>query len=314
VGGVRLRALPQRKGTPVSRQRRTLRHLTAAVGGAAALLAALVAGPGSAQASPADGGDNIAGVLPEPPIVGLNNFACKPSKSHPRPVVLVHGLGATATENWHFFAPYLMQRGFCVFALTYGETEHYPGRGGVLPMEQSAQQLADFVDEVRERTGAEQVDMVGHSEGGIMPRYYIKFLGGHEEVANFVGWAAPNHGTDINGLTRLRTAFPGFDEELANHCGSCPQFMIGSDFMQRLNAGKDETIGKVKYTVLATRYDEVVTPVETSFLRGDNVTNVLLQDADPHAYVGHVGMAWDPLTFELTMKGLGYHAEHGHVH
>lgn len=298
-----------------SRTRRTVRRTAAALGGAAALVATLVAGPGPAQASAGGfGGDNIAGVLPEPPIVGLNNFACKPSESHPRPVVLVHGLGATATENWHFFAPYLMQRGFCVFALTYGQTDHYPGRGGIQPMEHSAAELGKFVDEVRERTGAAKVDMVGHSEGGIMPRYFIKFLDGHKKVANFVSWAAPNHGTDINGLTRLRAAFPGFDEELANHCGSCPQFMIGSDFMRRLNAGKDETIGKVQYTVLATKYDEVVTPVDTSFLRGDNVTNMLLQDADPHAYVGHVGMAFDPTTFGLTLQGLGYHAEHGHTH
>ena len=148
-----------------------------------------------------------------------------------------------------------------------------------------------------------------------MPRYYLKFLGGAKKVAHFVGWAAPNHGTDINGLTYLRTAFgPGFDDELGNHCGSCPQFMIGSDFMRRLNSGKDETDGDVQYTVLATKYDEIVTPVSTSFLRGDNVRNVLLQDVNPGDFAGHVGMAFDPITFEQTLMGLGYHAEHGHVH
>ena len=303
--------------TDTRRANRTVRTLAAAVGGAAALIAALVAGPGAASASSAFGAggtDNIAGILPEPEIIGLNNFACKPTQSHPRPVVLVHGLGATATENWHFFAPYLMERGFCVFALTYGQTAHFPGRGGVLPMEQSAQQLADFVDLVRERTGATKVDMVGHSEGGIMPRYYLKFLGGAAKVANFVGWAAPNHGTDISGLTHLRTAFPGFDEELGNHCGSCPEFMIGSSFLKRLNAGADETVGDVNYTVLITKYDGVVTPLETSFLKGDHVKNIVIQDVNPHAFPEHVAMAGDPTTFELTLAGLGYPEAPGHMH
>lgn len=300
--------------------RRSVRSLRAAAAttGAAALVASLVAAPGAAKASDASdaiggGGDNIAGILPEPEIIGLNNFACKPSQSHPRPVVLVHGLGATATENWHFFAPFLMQRGFCVFALTYGQTGHYPGRGGVLPMEQSAAELSEFVDTVRERTGAEKVDIVGHSEGGIMPRYYLKFLGGAAKVQNFVGWAAPNHGTDISGLTRLRTAFPGFDDELGNHCGSCPQLMIGSDFLKRLNSGTDETIGNVKYTVLASKHDGVVTPIETIFLSGDNVKNILIQDINPHDMTEHFAMAGDLTTFELTLQGLGYHTEHGHV-
>lgn len=287
--------------------RRTLRSVAAT----AALAASLVATPvvvGTAHAE-----DNIAGVVPEPALPGANDFACKPSAAHPRPVVLVHGLGATATENWQFFAPYLKSQGFCVFALTYGVTDHFPGRGGVAPMEQSAEELAAFVAKVQDATGAKKVDMVGHSEGGIMPRYYLKFLGGADHVANFVGWAAPNHGTTISGLTKLREGVPGFDEQLGEHCGSCPEFMIGSQFLQKLNSGADESVGNVLYTVLVTRYDGVVTPLNTSFLAGDHIKNVVIQDVNPGAFPEHVAMAGDPTTFELTLQALGA-AEHSHHH
>ncbi len=293
---------------------RSLRQLAATAALATSVVASLLVAPAAtASAADAPAADNIAGIIPEPALPGANDFACKPTKAAPRPVVLVHGLGATATENWHFFAPYLKSQGFCVFALTYGQTAHFPGRGGVAPMQSSAAELATFVTKVQDATGAEKVDIVGHSEGGIMPRYYLKFLGGHKHVANFVGWAAPNHGTDISGLTKLRTAIPGFDASLGEHCGSCPQFMVGSDFLQKLNAGADETVGQVLYTVLVTRYDGIVTPLQTSFLTGDHVQNIVIQDVNPAAFPEHAAMAGDPTTFALTLSALG-HTEHAPHH
>ena len=44
-------------------------------------------------------------------------------------------------------------------------------------------------------TGAAKVSMVGHSQGGMMPRYYIKFLGGASKVDDLVGLSPSNHGT-----------------------------------------------------------------------------------------------------------------------
>lgn len=272
-----------------------LRPLAASIAASLALIAGLVAGPGAAQAD-----DTFFG-FPEPPLRGANDFSCRPTAKAPNPVVLAHGLGATATENWYVFAPYLASQGFCVFAKTYGQDPRYPGRGGVQPMQDSAAELGAFVDKVLAATGARKVDIVGHSEGGLMPRHYLKFLGGARKVGNFVGWAAPNHGTNINGITELRSFYPGFDAEMANYCQSCPQFLPGSDFLRELNAG-DETPGAVNYTVLVTRYDALVTPIETSFL--DGAENIVIQDVAP-TLAGHASMAVDPVTFGLTLAALG---------
>ncbi|MGQ0844064.1 MAG: esterase/lipase family protein [Sporichthyaceae bacterium] len=273
----------------------------AAVAASLAVLATALVGTSPAQADDLKSTDTIAGVIPEPDLPELNDPNCKLTAAHPRPIVLVHGLGATARENWHFFAPYLAAEGFCVYARTYGQVPQWPGRGGLKPMERSAVELSDFVDLVMKHTGAEQVDMVGHSEGGIMPRYYLKFLGGAKKVRSYVAWAPPSHGTDLSGFAAIRHGFPGWQGYMEPFCGSCPQFMPDSDFIRRLNAG-DETPGATKYTVIATKYDQLVTPISTSFLKG--ATNVLLQDIDPANYADHVGMAFDSLTFSLTRDAL----------
>jgi triacylglycerol esterase/lipase EstA (alpha/beta hydrolase family) len=281
---------------------RRVRGLAAAAASLAVLVGTLAIPGGAAQAAEnLKSTDNIAGIIPEPDLPELNDPNCKLTPSHPRPVVLVHGLGATARENWNFFAPYLAAEGYCVYGRTYGQHEFWPGRGGIKPMETSANQLSDFVDQVMKATGAKQVDMVGHSEGGIMPRYYLKFLGGSKKVRSYIAWAPPSHGTNLSGLAEIRHGFPGWESQMAPFCGSCPEFMPESNFIRTLNAG-DETPGTTKYTVIATRYDQAVTPFTTSFLKG--AKNILLQDIDSSNYVDHVGMAWDALTFQLTLSAL----------
>ncbi|MFF6778277.1 esterase/lipase family protein [Streptomyces sp. NPDC012637] len=211
------------------------------------------------------------------PSRGWNDFTCKPSAAHPRPVVLVHGTFGNSVDNWLGLAPYLVNRDYCVFSLDYGQLPGVPFFHGLGPIDKSAGQLDAYVDRVLASTGAAEVDLVGHSQGGMMPRHYLKFLGGAAKVNALVGIAPDNHGTTLNGLTRLLPYFPGAEDLIGTHTPALADQIAGSAFLTRLNAGGD-TVPGVRYTVIATKYDEVVTPYQSGWLSGPDVTNVLLQD------------------------------------
>src|SRR6476659_5307540 len=132
-----------------------------------------------------------AGTEISPP--GANDWSCKPIAEHPYPVILVPGTFESMDKNWSTLSPHLKSAGYCVFALNYGETN---GVYATAPVAKSAQELAPFVDAVRSATGAKKVDLVGHSQGGMMPRYYMGFLGGAKYVHHLIGIAPSNHGTE----------------------------------------------------------------------------------------------------------------------
>ncbi|GHG19320.1 esterase/lipase family protein [Streptomyces filamentosus] len=211
------------------------------------------------------------------PSRGWNDWTCKPSAAHPRPVVLVHGTFGNAVDNWLALAPYLVNRGYCVYSLDYGQLPNVPLFHGLGPIEKSAGQLDAFVDRVLAATGTPEADLVGHSQGGMMPRWYLKFLGGAEKVNALVGIAPDNHGTTLLGLTKLLPYFPGAEDLLTASTPGLADQIAGSAFLTKLNAGGD-TVPGVRYHVIATRYDEVVTPYRSQFLTGPDVTNVLIQD------------------------------------
>ncbi|WP_129309936.1 alpha/beta fold hydrolase [Streptomyces sp. L2] len=261
---------------------------------AALLLTAAVATVPAATAHAAD----------TAPSTGWNDYSCKPSADHPRPVVLVHGTLGNSIDNWLSLAPYLEHRGYCVFSLDYGQLPGVPVFYGLGPIDKSAGQLATFVDRVRTATGAAKVDLVGHSQGGMMPRYYLKFLGGAAKVNALVGLAPDNHGTDLDGLTNLLPYFPGAEDLIKATTPGLADQITGSDFLTRLNAGGD-TVPGVRYTVIATKYDEVATPWKSQYLSGSDVHNVLLQDLCPLDLSEHVAIGlFDRIAFHEVANAL----------
>lgn len=197
-------------------------------------------------------------------------------------------------------APTLARAGYCVYSTTYGQTILGPLVAGLGPMERSAQTLSDFVQRVRQSTGASKVDIVGHSEGTTVPAYYLKFLGGNQVVNTFVGFGANYQGTSLSGLGTLAKALKFQPVLNSVGCPACSQFLTGSDFLAKLNAGGVSVSG-TQYVNIVSKYDKIVTPYTSGIMApAPNVTNVVLQDVCPVDYAGHLGMAIDPNIADLA--------------
>jgi hypothetical protein len=287
----------------------------------AAVTAALAPASASAKYSVPYGSSALADAIwnetwePET-VVGANDN-CKPSTAHPYPVVLVHATLADEGSNWVTLAPLLANEGYCVYAFNYGATiaslEVWPLIGpridGIGHIEKSAEELSSFVNSVLSKTKAAKVDLVGHSQGGMMPNYYIKFLGGASKVNELIGLAPSNHGTTLDGITTLVEQFP-FAAEIINGlieflgAPALAEQEENSAFIKKLFGSGEPVVSGVRYVVIETDHDEVVTPYTHAFLSGSNVTNILIQEQCPSDPVAHIGMFDDSPALQNVLNQL----------
>ncbi|MCW2796274.1 alpha/beta fold hydrolase [Nocardioides sp.] len=257
-----------------------------------ALLVSLVTTLGLAAPSGADGFPIPLPTSPDGDPVGANDWSCKPSAQRPEPVIIVHGTIGDRKHLLDDLSSAMVTKGFCVFSLDYGNR----GTGDIA---RSAHTLKRFTERVLRATGAGKVSMVGHSQGGMMPRYYIKFLGGGAVIDDLVGLSPSNHGTVIVGDPANPLTGPVLDLV----CRACVQQAAGSKFLRHLNSG-DETPGPVSYTQISTKYDEVVVPYSSAFLSGPHTTNVTIQSSCAHDIAEHVLIPMSQTAIAWTLDAL----------
>ena len=239
---------------------------------------------------------------------GVNNWFCRPSAAHPRPVVMLHGLGGNGPGNFAFLALAVASQGYCVFDdLTYGAPVPLIPVGGLKPIKTSAKEIISYLDRVRQATGASKVDIVGHSEGGFQSLYIPKVMGYGSRVGTVVALAPPSHGTTFSSLVTLAD-FLGLrasvDFLLATFgCQACPDLLPGGGAVNELTNGPIAVPG-VNYTIIASRADVLVTPMETSFVREPGVDNEVVQDSCPFDPVGHIGLAFEQGVADLVTNAL----------
>lgn len=169
------------------------------------------------------------------------------------PVLFVHGYKGGAW-NWYDMIGDFEDAGYPkgrLHAVSYN-----PFQSNTI----TASQIRAEVDALRARTGADKVDIVSHSMGGLGSRWYLKFLGGTAYVDDWVSLGGPNHGTN-----------------LAEACSwaiqSCAEMEPDSIFLTQLNSG-DETPGGVNYGTFWSSCDELINPDISTPLSGASNTDM----------------------------------------
>lgn len=180
------------------------------------------------------------------------------------PVLFVHGYSGSA-DNWDPMISDFTDDGWDrdeLYAISYD----YDASNT-----ETAEVIAREVDRILAETGSEKIDMVTHSMGGLSSRWYLKFLGGHEKVDNWISLAGPNQGSTVE-LPCVGTS------------PSCQEVVVGSGFLAALNSG-DPTPGDVAYTTFRSYCDFIIRPVSSVTLPG--------ADNNLAGCVGHISFLRD---------------------
>ncbi|KAL4912863.1 lipase [Aspergillus aurantiobrunneus] len=240
----------------------------------------------------------------------INDFSCR-STTHPNPIILLHGLGTTQYNDIHLLQTWLQDRGYCTYAMTYGCYDLNAVAGGMKPIAESAPEIASYIREVKARTGADKIDIVGHSEGGFQALYVPKFEAGIAEIVErVVAIGPPTRGTDAKGLYYAAYVLGDLSREVIGEvlrtvgCGACDDVGPGGRAVERLNDGRPIVQSGNRVTVIASRFDELVTPADTAFVYEDGVRNVWVQDVCPRDMVGHMMQGYDENVCNLVKNAL----------
>ncbi|MER5884018.1 alpha/beta fold hydrolase [Streptomyces sp. NPDC001941] len=298
-----------------------------------ALAAALVLGPSAAapaspRTPPVPGAGAAAGpeglasyplaalgslLRPDAAPPGADDFSCRPTAAYPRPVVLLHGTYANAFAAWNRLAPLLKVDGYCVFALNYGGKKGSAAKGGAR-IADSSKELAAYVDRVLAATGARQVDLVGHSQGGgPLPRWYLKFDGGADasdpaqnKVRRLIGLAPSNHGATLFGLTSVVGQLGALGLVGSVTGPAVADQLRGSAFHAALDRGGD-TVPGVEYTVISTRGDALMDGARHQYLQagpGATVDNITIQERCGLDLSAHFDVPYDSNILTLARNAL----------
>jgi len=283
------------------------RRITGVLTGLAALIAVPLAVASPAQAAATiqpNIADGIAASLSNPAAAppGVNNYSCKLTAAHPRPVLLIPGTFANMEDDYGALGPILANDGYCVFSLSYGASPSSFIQS-IGPVAASAQQVGSLISQVRANYGGTQVDLVGHSQGGMLAEYVTKVLGYAPDVHSVVALSPTTHGTTLDGLTNLAGFFPGAQQLVQAACPACADQETGSQVINTLDNGPIAQSG-VSYTVIETLDEFVVTPVGSSFIKESGVTNEWVQSYCPFDPVDHADLSYDNTTIRLVLNAL----------
>jgi triacylglycerol esterase/lipase EstA (alpha/beta hydrolase family) len=162
----------------------------------------------------------------------------------------------------------------------------------------AAQYVVSAIRTIAARTHR-KVQVMGHSQGGIIPRFALRFWPDlRTKVDDYIAFAATNHGTVIAGPMCKAGCQPAIWQQA-----------LGSRFIQAMNSYQ-ETFAGISYTQIYTHLDQIVQPNldehgSTSLTGPGDITNVATQDVCPANLADHIAVgSYDPVAYALAVDAL----------
>jgi len=122
-------------------------------------------------------------------------YAQAPSNSNstdskqPLPVILIHGYFSDASV-WNKWQDLLKKDGISAYPITFKQSDDKCGSAA-----EHAKELSDQIARIKSQTGQDQVNIVGHSKGGLDARMYL--ANDTKDVANLIMIGTPNAGSPL---------------------------------------------------------------------------------------------------------------------
>src|SRR5204862_4727702 len=209
------------------------------------------------------------------------------------PVLLVPGTSLNPKVNFSWnWEPALARRGwpYCTVALPHN---------GMSDIQLSGEYIVYSLRRLHARTGR-RVDVVGYSQGGMVPRWALRFWPGTRKlVDDLVGLSPSNHGTVDAIPACAQSCAPSFWQQRSD-----------SNFTRALNS-RAETFRRISYSSIYTNTDEVVVPNAgpraSSALHGKRgkIANVAIQQVCPNDTSEHLAIgSYDNTAYQLAIDAL----------
>jgi triacylglycerol lipase len=176
----------------------------------------------------------------------------------PRPIIMIHGYAMNRAN----FVPLAFRLARVGLGPIVGFEYWTLGRVAA-----GARQLAWFVEQVQSLTGSPQVDIIGHSMGGVVARYFVQLLGGDGAVANLITLGSPHVGTSVSEF--------GIGHPTR-------ELLVGSTLVQRLAAAAPPRDTRV--TMIFSHADALVPASTQDALQIARSERIVYDD------IGHVSM------------------------
>ena len=184
-------------------------------------------------------------------------YRLPPGPAERTPVIFVHGLYHNHTA-W-----YLYLRWFRKWGWQHVMAVNVPGK--FRSIQDFGRILKEEIDEVLRETGSDQVDLVGHSMGGLVIRSYLANNPGTNTVRRVVTLGSPHAGSKLAVLG----------------VGKAVKEMIpGSPFLEELNQ-ELQMPASGRFYAIYTIVDNLVLPNETAKHTGDGVELSLIHISEP---------------------------------